>query len=388
MLGGVFDGRRRRIMDRHGCDFTDASDELGLCSRVWASSTPFRVAPWRGFNLRRAVLAVFTAFGIFSLSADDTMPSPEGQIWAARASDAGAVDSVTLAPDGRMLVSADSNGHAILWSVATGKRVKAQPARFHYVRSLAFSPDGRTLAAGGLSGSIELRRGERREAKQVLRVHRAPVVALAYSPDGCGLASTSSDGMLVFWRVGPDYASTDVSRSESSIASIRFSPDGRCFATSHMNGEVRMRSVGSPGRSSLVGCFPSIGSGLAFSPDGRTLAVSTMISSQVVLWDLVECRVRKSLAVAAAGAGAVAYSPDGTALAVAGSDGTLHLWNVAAGHHYATIRGHRARALSIVFSRDGRTLVSGGNDHCIKLWDVATLFSASDQRVAASHIDH
>ena len=68
----------------------------------------------------------------------------------------------------------------------------------------------------------------------------------------------------------------------------------------------------------------------------------------------------------------VAFSPDGTKLAVAGSDHTARLWDVAAGRELLTFRGHKDTIHSVAFSPDGQKLATGSFDHTAMLWDVAT----------------
>ena len=68
---------------------------------------------------------------------------------------------------------------------------------------------------------------------------------------------------------------------------------------------------------------------------------------------------------------AVAYSPDGTRLAVASSIG-IWLYDVDTGAEVALFTGHTGWVYSVSFSPDGITLASGSRDNTVRLWDVAS----------------
>jgi WD40 repeat protein len=189
-------------------------------------------------------------------------------------------------------------------------------------------------------------------------------------------------GELDLWRTtAGGYSWIHQLRSSASVVSIAFSPDGASLATSHGNGEVRIRDVAAPRYSSIVVRFSSNPCGLAFSPDGSTLATSARFSSSILLWDLPARRERANLVGPATGVQALAFSPDGRNLIVAGGDGTLQLKDLIAGRDYIA-QGHGDRIWSVAFSPDGRSLATAGNDHCVRLWDVAKLTLArNDQAV-------
>ena len=69
---------------------------------------------------------------------------------------------------------------------------------------------------------------------------------------------------------------------------------------------------------------------------------------------------------------AVQFSPDGTRVAVAGEDRSIHLFDVETRALLRILRGHTATLASLAFSPDGRLLASGSIDGTARLWDVDT----------------
>ncbi len=67
----------------------------------------------------------------------------------------------------------------------------------------------------------------------------------------------------------------------------------------------------------------------------------------------------------------IAYSPDGTRLAVAGSAGIL-LYDTATYQEVALLTGHTGHVTSIAFSPGGSTIAGGSWDDTVRLWNVRT----------------
>src|SRR5262249_13688453 len=71
-----------------------------------------------------------------------------------------------------------------------------------------------------------------------------------------------------------------------------------------------------------------------------------------------------------AAARSVAFSPDGSVLAVS-STNTIKLWKVETGEACATLKGHSNMVFDLAFLEGGRTLASASLDQTVNLWDLA-----------------
>ena len=107
---------------------------------------------------------------------------------------------------------------------------------------------------------------------------------------------------------------------------------------------------------------------IAYSPDGTRLAMASSIGS----W-IYDAHTGEELALLTGhtrSVTSVSFSPDGTTLASAGgwSDWTVWLWNVETGEARETLAGHTDRVRSVAFSPDGMMLASGSWDGTVLLW--------------------
>jgi WD40 repeat protein len=166
-------------------------------------------------------------------------------------------------------------------------------------------------------------------------------------------------------------AGTDVSlAAQLDLASYRDQPTSQTYADL-LGAENEALSGPLIGHSDAVYA-------VAFSPDGNALA-TTSRDGTLRLWNLTDrAHPRPWGAPIAAHAGKlywVAFSPDGRTVATADGDGTVRLWDVRNRAHAVPwgppLTGHSGYVNSVAFSPDGRWLVSGGGaDFTVRLWNV------------------
>jgi WD40 repeat protein len=295
------------------------------------------------------------------------------------------IEHVAFSPDGRLLAGAGDDGVVWLWDPVVYRQVGAtMPA----LSDVVFSRDGRTLAAAGPrldAGSSDADLAVRlwdvatqRPVGRYLRSADGPashVYAMRFSPDGRTIITASTDGTVRLWSTVTGRQIGTPVHSNRDDWRVAFSPDGRLLAFQHGLSigfwDVAARRETGP-RITVPGRFISA---VAFSPDGSTVAV-VGDDRAVRLFDVASRRRTGAPLPDATDGGeldGLAFSPDGRTLATTAGNGTVRLWDVARHRQIgAPLTGHTDMVFAMAFSPDGTTLATGSADNTLRLWDLRT----------------
>jgi WD40 repeat protein len=122
-----------------------------------------------------------------------------------------------------------------------------------------------------------------------------------------------------------------------------------------------------------IGPLPPVAA-IAFSPDGTLLAVGSY--GRVTIWNAKEGRPIQALTQVLGAVNDLKFSPDGALLAVAGGQpsarGDLRLFSTKDWKLVENLGGHLDAVSSVCFTSDSKTLASASFDKTVRIWDLAT----------------
>ena len=230
--------------------------------------------------------------------------------------------------------------------------------------AVALSPRGDYAATCRWGGDHRVRLWDLRSGRRAALLEADAVVhEIDFSPDGALLAGGDEQGNIVFWDMADRERHVGVPRRDGAVHSLRFAPDGRTLATA-ASGSVEIWEVSTgaalPQQSrKMAGTIVhERWNHLAFSPDGRFLAGASSMKRAIV-WDAATSQPIVTLTLPASVA-SVAFSHDGRTLATLSDDRKARLWDLLTGQELVTLDTGAMLPAAVAFSPDGWRLAVAG----------------------------
>ena len=324
-------------------------------------------------------------------------------------------ESVAFSPDGTILATGSPEG-VKLWDVRSKRNIETLRwqggKRLRLANAVKFSPDGSIFAAALSDGEVILWAVSSRPSPimnassnqtastltrpiATLHGHEGGVYSAAFSPDGAILASASSGGGLnkprqssppahpewnrsvKLWALTPTSSSNGEMKRYQEIATLPehmgpiddvwFLADGSTIA-SESSDKVRLWEIET---GKYIDTLPKY-----TNPSNPRVTVAWQDGSPPQLQETATGRVITTLKEHTGKVTAVAYSTDGTKIALGSDNGTVKLWEAETGRLLAILSGNMGAITDVKFSPNGTTAVTlsipedetGGN--VIKLWNV------------------
>ena len=288
--------------------------------------------------------------------------------------------TVVYDPSGARLVEGTCDGSVRVVNRGTGQTVRT----FHVngpAVPIRISRDGSMLAVA-TDGAIRLYDARTLTPRRGLRMP-GHAERIAFSRDGSLVGATGRDrtgrSWAMVWTTAGGRPRLQLSNppyhGNVNLRGIAFIPGGRAVVVGRENGPAAVVDLGRGHiRRELDGTQGT--SDLAISPDGRRLAVTndevlgpTTDVGLVSVWDT---RSWRRVAVVARASGnapsSVAFSPDGSRLAVGWYDGSAGVWSLSTRARLASFLGPAGPVSSIAYSRDGAQVVVAAADGSVRLW--------------------
>jgi WD40 repeat protein/tRNA A-37 threonylcarbamoyl transferase component Bud32 len=287
-----------------------------------------------------------------------------------------------ISPDGRVLADAEPDGTR-LWDLDTGTDLAKLSARG--TNSAVFHPDGKAVITTGAAGLQRwpiniLPKDNRIEAAQSLSTQSFERLAL--SQNGRFLAAPKSTSAQCFVFDLDNPAHPIMLDGHAGLTYVAISPDGHWVATGTWHGTgVKIWDARA---AKLIVELPITGSAaVAFSPDGKWLVTST--GAEYCFWESETWRLRRQITRDRAGdmPGAMAFTADGSLMALTITRNLIQLVDPATGEQLATLESPHMRNIDwLCLDSTGKRLVAI-SDELAEIWDLHLI----RQRLAPMGLD-
>ena len=315
------------------------------------------------------------------------------------------VNSVAFSEDGTKLTTVAFNGIADVWDLKTkSKLVPFIDGHCDSTNGVALSSYASYFARRGSIGFIvykTLSGGHRSIFRgglhlQLWNLHSGEEISgpwehvegtkvFTFSPDNNMFVASIRGESIIGWHRDTGVELFRISTGSPYSGSLTFSPNGQLLASNGHRVKTRVWDITT--QRELTPPNTEKHSALAFSPDGTMLALALEdLGKGIDLWNITSTGIQEQSRIIHKNlgySGQLIFSPDGKIILNTqlqlfsferGVGYVIKLWDTN-GNDLQTLSGHTDGITTLVFSPDGKTLASGSGDGTVLLWNWEKIIS-------------
>ncbi|MDZ4860327.1 MAG: protein kinase [Candidatus Hydrogenedentes bacterium] len=235
------------------------------------------------------------------------------------------IHALGFSPDGESLVVAGAQTKVLVCTTGTFQSAATLDGHGAAVNGAAYSPDGRLIATASSDDTARVWTAATRESVAVLREHLNDVIALAWAPDQSFLVTASLDDSAIIWDSATWTVRARLAGHRNDLSCVTISPDGAQIATGGSDSNINIWSA-STGALLNTHTFQADVRDMAFAPNGKQLAVA--LDGPVAYLVEVDDSSRAPFPIRghAGNISAVALAPAGDLL-LTGADTVVKVWH-------------------------------------------------------------
>ena len=280
------------------------------------------------------------------------------------------LDQMLIAPNDRLLVTAEANQVLQVWSLTSGSRLHVLSGSTGKVTTLGMSRDSQLLVSGGQDGTVRLWQVDSGKLLRTFKSNQAPVSAVAISADGKRVASGSQDGTVRLWQVARGTLERTLTIPRTAVTAVAYSAEDQVISASSARADPGLRQIQvwnqQTGKleQTLTGHTATI-VGLQALEAPLLLSVG---QDRTLLWNLQKAEL------------AVAFPPDSARsvaavwrnrqLVTVHDNGSIRAWTNKTGEPLFKQVGKVSPSPVVKLSADQRYVVCLGADHQLRVWQM------------------
>jgi WD40 repeat protein len=293
------------------------------------------------------------------------------------------INALAFSADGKKL-AVSGNREVLIHSLDGADPPRRLPGLSDRILSLVFSKDGSTLvAAGGTAsrfGEIQIWDVASGKLKRSLTLTGDTVFGASISPDASRIAVGCTDNSVRIVDTAGGTELFKIGNHENWVLGTIFGVDGKRIVSVGRDRAAKLTDATSGAFLENVNLLRGELAAIARHPtkdvvviggEDRVPYIYMMDRAQNMKIADDSTLIRK-LERQDGSIAALAWSPDGTHIAVGGASPEVTIYDAESGKRTAACKGHQAGIYAVAFSPDGQTLATGGFDGEVRLYRVAT----------------